>query len=518
MIAALHIMVSAGTIDTSYSGKCLTPLRVYVQTHPLHGIKLERIMQRPSLQTSIVSRSGRFRIHFDTSATSSNVPAMVDQNGDRISNTALQFVDTVAAIFDSVWSTEIGQFAFPAPLSDNGAGGGNEFDVYIQDLGANSFGYTDWDVNTAINPTASNPRYPTWIVIDNDFGTGFRTKGVAGIEVTAAHEFFHAIQVGNAGVWYDDFQYYEMTAESMESRVFPAVKDYIFDLGQYFRYIETTPLYMPYSNQNPGYERAIWGVYLMRRFGTQIMRSWWNTVGAMLPWLALKQTILANGSTVGEEFKQFSIWNFYTGVRADTIRYYPDGKLFPPLHIEDTEPVDGGSYTFAGASQSYVSHYFLATVNSDSAFFIVTNVNSNDADSLQHNTFGYALTASQQGSGIAYSFSVPDPANWSVFMVSSAVPPSLTTEQPFPNPFYPATNDRIYFPVSDSSSNPKIFIFTSSFSLVNEIQQKPELHAGKWCVSWDGIDNKSRRVASGIYFYVISEQSGERKGKFAVLR
>lgn len=526
LIVALQFIASAGGPDSlrngldSYSGKCLTPLFVDSRVHPSHVIRSERITVgvRPVLETSIVSPGGKFRIHFDTSAASSNLPAMVDQNGNRIANSVRQYVDTAAAIFDSVWHTEIGEFNFPAPPSDNGADGGNEFDIYIQDLGANGFGYTDWDDNTAINPSSSNPRYPTWIVIDNDFGTGFRTKGVAAIEVTAAHEFFHAIQVGSAGVWLNDFQYYEMTAESMESRVFPAVKDYVFDIGEYFRYIETSPLYLSYSNQTPGYERAIWGVYLMRRFGTQIMRTWWNTIGSMQPWFALEQTISGNGSDIGEEFKQFSLWNFNTGMHADTVNYYPDGKLFPPLHIEDSEPVAGGSYTFAGASQSYVSHYFLATVNSDSTYFIVSNANTQDARSASHSTFGFSLTASQQGNGVAYSFSVPDPTNWKVTALTQGVVEIVSTEKPFPNPFYPSKS-LMYFPIGDDPlSNPKVFIFMSSYSLVNEIQSPVEIHAGKRCISWDGRDSKGRRVASGIYFYVISDKAGERKGKFAVLK
>ncbi len=518
----LHFIASAGVIDTSYSGKCLTPMFVNLRIHPSHGTKLERVMigGRPVLETSIVSPGGKFRIHFDTSTASANLPAMVDQNGNRIANSTQQYVDTVAAIFDSVWNTEIGEFNFPAPPSDNGVDGGNEFDVYIQDLGVNSFGYTDWDTNTAVNPTAPNPRYPTWIVIDNDFGKGFRTMGVAAIEVTAAHEFFHAIQVGGAGVWLDDFQYYEMTAESMESRVFPAVKDYVFDIRPYFNYIESSPLYLSYSDQAPGYERAIWGVFLMRRFGTQIMRTWWNDITSMRPWPALEEAITTSNSGIEREFVQFSLWNFNTGTHADTVKYYPDGKLFPPLHIADSQPVAGGSYTFAGASQSYVSHYFLATLNTDSTFFIVSNVNTGDARSAAHNTFGFSLTASQsqQGNSIVYLFSVPDAANWKVTSSTSIGELAASAEEPFPNPFDPAKSV-LLFPISeDPSANPHIYIFTSSFSLVSDIQSPVITFAGKRCISWNGLDSKGHRIASGIYFYVISNGNSQQKGKFAVLQ
>ncbi|MDE3056449.1 MAG: hypothetical protein KGJ59_00645 [Bacteroidota bacterium] len=510
--------VPQGTIDSSYSGKCLTPLLVYLRTHPSHGLQLERIAVggRPDLETSIVSHSGKFRIHFDTSATSDSLPAMVDQNGNRIANSAKQYADTVATIFDSVWNTEIGLFGFPAPPSDNGVDG-NEFDVYILDLGANNFGETGFDDVPPINPSDTIPRFPAWIKIDNDFGIGFRTKGVAAIEVTAAHEFFHAIQVG-IGVWYNDFQYYEMTAESMESRVFPAVKDYVFDIGQYFQYIESTPLYLASSPQTPGYERAIWAIFLMEQHGIQIMRTWWSDIASQRPWFAMEQAISANNSSVASEFTQFSQWNFYTNFRADTVQYYPDARLFPLVHIEDSQPVAGGSYTFAGASQSYVPHYFLATINADSTFFIVSNVNTDDARSETHSTFGFSLSASGLNGTLSYSFSAPDPANWKVSAVGESTPSGGMAEGPFPDPFYP-TRGALLFPVSSDPSNaPSIFIFTSSFSLVNEIQSPVVTVVGKRYVSWDGRDKKGRLVSSGIYFYVVSGKSGQQKGKFAVLR
>ena len=85
---------------------------------------------RPVLQMNRLSPGKKFRIHYDTSG--SNLPAMVTQAGLPIAGTVKQFVDSVATIFDSVWTAEVTTYGFAAPPVDNGEGGGDEFDIYIR--------------------------------------------------------------------------------------------------------------------------------------------------------------------------------------------------------------------------------------------------------------------------------------------------------------------------------------------------------------------------------------------------
>ena len=98
-----------------------------------NNVKEAYVAVRPVMQTSILSPSGKFRIHFDTTGT--NQPAMVTSDGIAIPNTTNQYVDTLAKILDIVWQTEIDSFGFAPPPSDGGRGGGDELDVYVSNLG-----------------------------------------------------------------------------------------------------------------------------------------------------------------------------------------------------------------------------------------------------------------------------------------------------------------------------------------------------------------------------------------------
>ena len=84
---------------------------------------LKPFLQRPVLDTSIVSSSGKFRIHFNTSGT--NVPKYISQLSPL--ENALQVAESI----DSVYRFEVESLHFPPAPPDNDAGGDNLFDIYM---------------------------------------------------------------------------------------------------------------------------------------------------------------------------------------------------------------------------------------------------------------------------------------------------------------------------------------------------------------------------------------------------
>lgn len=514
-----------GQESPSIKGKCLTPYIINPRLQPTEHLELRQslLSGRPQTDVSILSPGGKFRIHFDTSSANQHLPAMVDGNGNRIANSHYQYADTVAQIFDSVWRAEITTFRFVPPPSDS-AGGGNEYDIYIQDLGPNNFGYTQPETTFVVTPGKMNPRLPSYIVIDNDFGYGFRTKGVAGARVTAAHEFFHAIQVGGYGTWFDDFYFYEMTAESMEPVVFPSVKDYVNDIKAYFNNIESIPLYA--SGSYPGYERAIWGVYLTQRYGIQLMAKIWERVELERPMPAMVNAFTLENISLPQAFASFTLWNFFTGVRADTILYYKDGNLFPPLNFSETRDITAGVYTYLRTAKSYTMQYVRAVRSSDTVDFKISNVNTADALADSHQVFNYSLGVapdvvsgwSALPNGISYNFNVSSPFTWKVLVGADSVGIfSPLNASPFPNPFRPKDTPAIYFPIPSSRvSEITLYIFSSSLEL--QTQMIPQYDYERKSVRWDGRNSKGEFVASGIYFYILKGEGIEVKGKFAVVQ
>ncbi|MGE5313431.1 MAG: hypothetical protein ACM3Q4_01915, partial [Acidobacteriota bacterium] len=166
----------AGTITRP---RCGTPERLRVFSMGALNEK-QQLMDvfRPELQTSIVSSRGHFRIHFDT--TGVNLPALVDAEGNRIEGTWRAFVDSAAKIFDAVWQREVSHFGFPAPASDHGAGGGDEYDVYIAEMIPGLYGLTQPEGALPDAQSKAPSLLSSYIEVDNDFGRGYPTKGLAG--------------------------------------------------------------------------------------------------------------------------------------------------------------------------------------------------------------------------------------------------------------------------------------------------------------------------------------------------
>ncbi len=509
------------------TGKCLTPFVISARLRPLENLILQRrvLAGRPLNELSALSPSGRFRIHYDTSSASQNLPAMLDGAGNRIPLSTMQYVDNVAMTFDSVWMAEITTFNFPPPPADNNAGGGDEYDIYIQDLGANNFGYTQPETEIPDVPAKPNPRWTSYIVIDNDFGVGFRTRGIPAVHVTAAHEFFHAIQLGGYGLWDDnEIYFYELTAEAMESVVFPSVKDYVKDIYTYFNVMDLLPLYD--NDKNLSYGRAIWGVYLVQQYGIQIMKSVWEQIASQKPFAALDKALQLRNTSLEQAFTTFSLWNFFTGIRADTIHYYKDGNLFPPWKFSETGNITFETQTFVRTSKSYTMQYVRAVRNSDTVDFKISNVNTVDALADSHQVFGYSLAVSPNvvsgwsalPNGISYSFIAGSLLTWRVLLGTDSlgVFPLLSTS-PFPNPFRPKETPAIYFPLSSSRiSEITLYIFSSDFEL--QAQMTPRYDYEKKSVVWNGKNNKGELVGSGIYFYILKGEEIEVKGKFAVVQ
>ncbi|HLP16174.1 MAG TPA: MXAN_6640 family putative metalloprotease [Bacteroidota bacterium] len=525
LVLAICIMLSMhGWAQTHDPKKCSTFDRYKQTLAP--GIDLKVAEARPDLQTSVLSPSKHFRIHFDT--TGANAPAMVTAQGARIEGTALQYVDTVAKIFDSVWTAEVTTYGFAAPPSDGLEGGGSEYDVYIQDRGPNNFGQTMWDDTAPLPGETTPPRFTSFISIDNDFGAGFRTIGMPGAMSTAAHEFQHAIQIGTAGLWNDDLCFYEMCAESMEPTVFPSSKDYVNDISTYFRNIENISLYTPYTLY-AGYERAIWGIFLMKRHGTTVMREIWETIATVRPVQAMKTVLERKGYTLQNEFSEFCTWNYFTGPRADSVDYYPDAKLFPVVNVRDRETLGANPVVFQYACKGFGVNYLEVRQLTDTATFIISNVNTSDALGSQSNSYGYQLrVAATELSGTTQlpnrmyaAFTVPDPANWKYTPMVESRPVLAEATGCYPNPYTPSAFQQLRISLTAEQAlqpTQTLSVYSSSYDCVfaGSVRRDPLTNA-PYAV-WDGKTTNGDYLASGVYLYVITAGGTSVKGKFAVRR
>jgi hypothetical protein len=183
------------------------------------------------------SCSANFCLHWVT--TTSDAVATADANA----NSVPDYIDQAQLVLDNVWNVEINTLGFHAPKSDLSSpdnGGDAKLDVYFADVGADDlFGFCGSD-----DPDIQNIDFGKradisgYCVLDNDYSsTQFQdTASLAAMEVTAAHEFFHAVQFGYDAL--EDQWLMEGSAVWMEDVVYD-------DINDYYSYLQVSQMAAP---------------------------------------------------------------------------------------------------------------------------------------------------------------------------------------------------------------------------------------------------------------------------------
>jgi hypothetical protein len=536
-LSAYHLLASEMGYRQAGSDKCGLPaITRAVRTRGALSVQAESalrvLLDRPHLQTSILA--GNFRIHFDT--TGQNTPAMLNAAHQRIEGTARIFVDSVAAIMGYVYAFETAGLGYPAPPADGVLGGGPELDVYIMDEGS-TYGYTTPD-----QLVIDGGKSTSFITIDNDFSFVLpdSNKGMPALRVTAAHEFHHAVQIGCYGYWTNDVFFYEITSVWMEDVVYPAVNDYLSYLRaswSHFRNPDQTFA----TNDLIMYSRGIWGKFVEKRFGRDAMKRTWEQVAVARPLDAIDRALSRPeyGSGLGAAYAEWTLWNFFTGSRADSAKYYPEGRLYPEI-VQMPREFTPPSTTIDGSLEPLAARYHQVLIQStpskrDTLTIAVSNVNVPGAlaGAFPLEPYAYDVSVEQKDplykltdAGVYVKLYVTTPINWSSwFIVGSTAHRdagflALREGSAFPNPFTPDGRSLVSIPIDGSSpATGTLSVFTSSMDLVYSSPSVQSVGVERQVFTWNGTRNDGAAVASGVYVFVLS-LDGDRmvKGKIAVVR
>ena len=95
-----------------------------------------------------------------------------------------------------------------------------------------------------------------------------------------------------------------------------------------------------------------------------------------------------------------------------------------------------------------------------------------------------------------------------------ALPSSFTLEQNYPNPFNPETRIEFALP---QTAQVRLTVFNVLGQSVNDLVNG-ELPRGVHAVTWNGTDNSSRAVASGVYFYRLETDRQQLTRKMLLLK
>ncbi|MBU0473392.1 MAG: hypothetical protein KKF62_04455 [Bacteroidetes bacterium] len=494
---------------------------------------IQNVLERPILETSIVSPSGRFRIHYDR--TGYNAPDYF--NG--IANTVQLSVDSLAMAFDSAYFFEVNYLGFDPPPSDDGDGGDDLYDVYISNLGY--YGVTNWTSNNV-------GKNVSFIQIDNQMSdpNNFFTKGINAARVTAAHEFHHAIQVGS----YSDntegnTYYFEITSTSMEEFVFDSVNDYYGYLSGYFKNPDRRFTYFDGSSNGGGYDRAIWNIFLKEKFekdgdskkGFDIIKRSWelmrNNQNSAIE--AISLALSENGLSLKNTFAEFSQWVYFTGYRTKQNKYFSEANNYPLVKPIATYKYQGPKKTYMMSLKPMAHNYIVFDLSSsginDTLVSIISNCDLKNADIYPYTGVNYdysLLTANEDGSNQIitgyYSKLVSDKMEYlkesDVFnneVVNGATLVREEVDFAFPQPFNYSKNQFVFFPTKTNEYGiAKLAIYSTSMNLIYN-GQLPIYAAEKIIVRWDGKDNNGKKAASGIYIFVTDSDGEIITGKIAII-
>jgi len=332
------------------------------------------------------SPGGHFRIHYTASDTSRHQINMT--YGDHNSNGVPDYAEIVARIADSVWVHHVDSLGYHEPPNDGETsyGDGPRYDIFLIGLGEGLYGFTQYDEPAIVDGT--HVRLTSWMALGNDYDSfqGYADRPIEAVQVTVAHEFFHAIQF-----WYDAKEpcpdancsdvkkqnpyWMEMSAVWMEEETYDKVNDYYGYLRYYFPYVHRS--LRTFATSPTGdwstlycYGAGVFPIYLSQRFGKEIIKKAWEYCGEVSGSNFLESAIQAalNDMTSGQvdlpnAWTEYGRWLYFTGMRTRPGQFFEEaanypmvptefelaGDMYPYIRVYSSYPIkpnETGAYTF----------------------------------------------------------------------------------------------------------------------------------------------------------------------------
>jgi hypothetical protein len=254
---------------------------------------------------------------------------------------ARRWVDRTMTVMRDVWAQEVRRLGYRRPVNDHKRGGNKKFDVYLKDVGSEGFyGYCV--------PERRKPGHrwqaSGYCVLDNDFTKSqFDGRPGTNLRVTAAHEFFHAIQF--AYDYAEDGWLLESTATWVEERV----ADDVDDNRQYLAYGQVRKPHQPldrYRQSGFGsYGNWAFFEYLSQRYGAGIVRRVWsNATGKPRNYSTRAvRRALPDGTTFAEVFRAYAAANVVPR------RSYAEGAAWPAAPMARKHTLTGTAVSATGS-------------------------------------------------------------------------------------------------------------------------------------------------------------------------
>lgn len=493
------------------------------------------------------SPGGHFNIHYDIQGI--DAVEHTDMYGygsgtdwrvkTAVPNNIPDYIDEVAWAFDSAWAMEIDRFGFPQPSAKSG----EPYAVYVCALPPSVYGQTFW--TGAVADTVS--RHASFCEIRNNWNgwnlsavIDYETNPQKAIRITAAHEFFHAVQYEMARhmanqAFFDMYpiSWLEGSAVMMEEIGF----DYVDDYTQYLKAFFFNPTASMFESMHSGvseYKTVLMALYLYECIGPQpdigFIKNIFTDNGHQAQLFHEKLNVVSQTynrywpKLLGEFFAS----SYFTGQRADTSLFIKDAVKLDQWSCSVDSITHTGSVTkkvFPNAMQVFCISRLA--MGSDTVAIKVNGVN--DQKYNQWAVYGI-MTKNQRPYdtllsvhlqyGDSGTYAVPHTFDWDRLMIvmSNAHPVSegtatvsllssdycRTAVSVYPNPLQLHTHRSVCFEAEEIQS---VAVYTVSGDCIAFVKTEApsSISPGQNRIVWD-VKNTSngKKIVPGTYIAIIT--------------
>ena len=371
---------------------------------------LAKYLSAPVLanEATYLSSSGRFRVHYAT--TGADAPPLSDPNANGVPD----WVETVASVFEYVYGRYTLVYGYrPAPVANNGP-----YELYLLDLADQKvYGQTTSEARLA---TAGFPyAYGSFIELDNDFLNAIYSAytPLQSLQITASHEYHHAIQFGYH--FYFDIWYGEASATWYEDELYDSINQLYLYLNHW---TFNTSLPLDSFSSSPetdgtGYGRWLFNRFLAERHGIGFIKAAWEALAPLTPAgdsdipmvPLLEQLSQRYSSSLSSDYFDFTrrlyLRNWQT--HTDDIARIPNWQ---PLTTATSYPVPAGITPITLNHYAFNLHRFSPNVSSPALLTVTVRATSGIRATLFRKTTGgaieeYPFVTSSTGSSVTTAFS-----------------------------------------------------------------------------------------------------------------
>jgi len=481
-----------------------------------------------------------FRFHYSTSG-----PHAVDTK-DIDNNLRPDYVEEVIKVFDYVADKLHNEMGYTRPPSDGyysstrDKGGSNHYDIYIRSIPSKYYGYVQPEEYSQGN--GDNERselrneknaFTSYMAIRNNYKK-FSLSELENIKVTAAHEYFHAIQFGYDG-WEKPWLL-EASAIWMEEEIYDEINDCYQYMKDWFKYPHKSLdesgfhwygsfIFFEYIEQHMG------GSDTIRKIMEASVQS--NSKEKDGSHLAINQALKLDNHSFQKALNGMSVANQIMSSFESKNYSYEEAESYPVDGPSISDIINfqfGRKDTINSSKLSRFGSEYFQVISNDPVLINLTNKSGSLPDLqlnaiLKKNDNSYSIISSpsinidpSELKSIFLSIVSQDTigGNWdyqlSVENGKSGTninsPIEFVLNRPYPNPFNGSIKFSLYV-IKDS----KITIDLIGINGRRIIRLfSGELSSGNHNYNWRGIDQNGNQVSSGVYYIKVSgEKTGEWK-------